>query len=162
MLHNIHNIPIYSSFIEQYAQIVDQVCPMIMAVKINMIDDEPEHLPDYFKKNKLYERGCIQSPFACKPQFSFQGTTYNDIIMELYSSIGYSVEELHALIAHELGHFAVKYSGQNLGYLLEEIEADRIAAQMGFKDNLKTAIVKMFAKATSVNKPILEQRLQAL
>lgn len=159
MLHNPHEIPIYTSFISKYAQIIDQICPILHCIDINMTDDEPCHLPIYFVNNPLYERGCFQSPFVCKPQFTCQGFTYNDIIMEVDSSFDFTEEELHALIAHEVGHFCLKYTNQILGHLPEEIEADRIACQIGFRQPLRIALQKMFGKSNSVLAPILQQRL---
>lgn len=162
MLHNPHNFPIYSSFISKYSQIVDHVCPMLQSINIVMTDDEPCHLPPYLANNPLYERGCFHSPFACKPQLEHQNSIYNDIIMEVDSCYGYSIDELHALIAHEIGHFYVKYTNQILGHLPKEIEADRISCHIGLKDPLRSAIQIMLGNSTPVNAPILKERLKRL
>lgn len=141
--HNISTFQVFKDFIDKYKQVTESKYSILVnqPIRVNNMDyiDEAIDGDFWFKKNDFegtpYTYYCN---YYSQPQ-----KVYIIDNTDAYSSINFTDEEKHALIAHEIGHF---YTSLNFGGPVsrdDENEADDFAISLGFKSMLKSALEKL-------------------
>lgn len=149
MLTPAFNDPLLTSFVAQYAQQIDNLCPQLKSVNIRLTDDSDANIPPYLKT--FYDKGSkiTDTHFGAYYEHQYQGCIYDDIIRFNDIVKGLSDEEQYALLAHEVGHFAAHYSAASLSKMDEELFADQVAVSLGLGSFLRSALIKH--KTTCLN-----------
>lgn len=146
---NKYNIQVFEDFMQLYSQKIDAFWPELKGVIIDVYDKDSAQLKDYiiyhdkFGDLSVY----IDCTFQCYPNYEYNNQTYNDIIMrgDLCQKANLSQQEQFALIAHEIGHFVSAYSNTGLRGQKEECYADDMAAKLGLRNDLVSALQKCMA-----------------
>jgi len=122
MIRNKSNLEIFDSFIEKYGN--NNYCQDKDIVLISF------EQPPYCGVNKN------DSPYeACFNRIACS--------MDICAALGFSKEEMYALIAHEIGHIHYETRSMDCEILDKEIKADSMAKQFGLGDELASALQKM-------------------
>ena len=150
---NKYNIQVFEDFMQLYSRTIDTLWPELKGVIIDVYDKYSAQLKDYIINHNVHGdlSGNIDSLFQCYPNYEYNNQTYNDIIMrgDLCQKANLSQQEQFALIAHEIGHFVSAYSNTGLRGQKEECYADDMAAKLGLRKGLVSALQKCMTSATA-------------
>lgn len=143
---NKYNIQIFEDFLQLYSQKIDTFWPELKGVIIDVYDKDSAQLKDYIINHNVHGdlSGNIDSLFQCYPNYEYNNQTYNDIIMrgDLCQKANLTQQEQFALIAHEIGHFVSAYSNTGFRGQKDECYADDMAAKLGLRKDLVSALQK--------------------
>lgn len=143
---NKYNIQVFEDFMQSFSQKIDSLWSELKDVTIDVYDKESAPLKTYIINHNVFGdmSGNIDCPFQCYPNFGYQGMIFNDIIMrgDLCQKANLSQQEQFALIAHEIGHFVSAYRNTGLRGQKEECYADDMAAKLGLRNDLVSALQK--------------------
>lgn len=102
--------------------------------------DRTERITVVLPEDSLAGAFCASEPFAFNKAINKGSIWYNECKV---NEIGLDQEECYACIAHELGHM-MDSSQRNLEHQQDrEINADRIACELGLGDSMISALHKM-------------------
>lgn len=143
---NKYNIQVFEDFMQLYSQMIDTLLPKLKGVVIDVYDKDSAQLKDYIiNHDKFGDLSVyIDCTFQCYPNYEYNNQTYNDIIMreDLCQKANLSQQEQFALIAHEIGHFVSAYSNTGFRGQKDECYADDMAAKLGLRKDLVSALQK--------------------
>lgn len=163
---NKDNTPIFHDFMDKYGSAVNCLYPELkdMEIIVSTLTQEEKESSDEDNED---------SPFVCRTDKNIIKRSNEDCI-----KCGLNIDEEMALIAHEVGHFIVKYKKLlSFPQQQQEIFADGFAAKIVDKDHLINAleniannvntdndeINKAFGYSTSDNvKQQIKQRIDIL
>ena len=133
ILNNLSKLSVVTDFEYRYGLVLSRIFPELTDRNIIIYSNESND--GWIKKWDKYE----SSPYI-------SNHVVNEIMRneDVYLKCDFNREEEYAIIAHELGHILNGIRGEKSeDKLIEEMNADQMAARIGLSEQMKSAIQKM-------------------